>query len=561
MRGAGETKFQLADFEPQLNNWPELNVRYEGQGSADFTSPVGTVTGPFVVTYDEYGNTTCDTFYEQISYDPSFPADALAFLTGAKPKQEGKVVSWGFGGLNNPCRLLSFSTATGKFESTAEVHLAGIGSAEGKGRLKFYVPEARFETSNTNSAKYFAIPLFNCVADTGYRIYGDHPLRIYSTPAVPDDLPKDKKLVAAIKANEQNSVIGFFIDGQVCFIERLPDFDDRLLSLRSGSQRRITAVMVGEVGSSPTDTIENFRSWFPLGVLAVLGFGSGVDVGFPWIEIRDSAGALIRRLHARPWLPTFHEGDVLLSKFDVDMPKGSGIGTVIPQFLGLPEETKSFLGVTMNHARLGSLGSHLHLHDILDHLIRALECLCREFGLVQQNLLPALSAGTQSRIRTLLEDTTRQIRQIAEEARQRGELGDGRILETVASRASNSAATEKKFGLAVVDLLEKFGLHDAEVLDRFIASHPRADRLADWASVLSSYRGATIHEGYMDFTKKHDVKDVIRICRHLKDVIARVILKIIGYNGSYEPVTMTSYGPHKLDWVEPTTEPWKLGFK
>lgn len=217
-------------------------------------------------------------------------------------------MSWGFGGLNNPCRLLSFSTPLGRFESTAEVQIAHIGSVEGRGRLKFYVPEGRFETNNTNPAKYFAIPLFNCVADTGYRVYGDHPLRIYSTPAVPDDLPKDKKLFATIKANEQNSVIGFVIDGQVWFIERLPDFEDRLGSLRSGEHRRITAVMVAEIGSNPTDTIADVRSWMPLDNLAVLGFGSGVEVGFPWIEIRDSNGQLIRRLHGRPWLPTYHEG-------------------------------------------------------------------------------------------------------------------------------------------------------------------------------------------------------------------------------------------------------------
>jgi hypothetical protein len=115
--------------------------------------------------------------------------------------------------------------------------------------------------------------------------------------------------------------------------------------------------------------------------------------------------------------------------------------------------------------------------------------------------------------------------------------------------------------LAVIDLLHKFGLPDAKVIDRFIASHPRADGLPDWASVLSSYRGATIHEGYMDFAKKHDVNDVLRICRHLKDVVARLIFKIIGYSGTYEPVTMKSYGPHRVDWVEPTTEPKNLGFE
>jgi hypothetical protein len=42
-----ETNFHLADFDPKLNSWPELNLRYEGKGSADFTSPVGSVTYEF----------------------------------------------------------------------------------------------------------------------------------------------------------------------------------------------------------------------------------------------------------------------------------------------------------------------------------------------------------------------------------------------------------------------------------------------------------------------------------------------------------------------------------
>lgn len=215
----------------------------------------------------------------------------------------------------------------------------------------------------------------------------------------------------------------------------------------------------------------------------------------------------------------------------------------------------------MNHARLGSLGSHLHLHDILDHLIRALECLCKELGFIQKNLFPILSSGMQSNVRAVLDDVGREFRELARDARNSGQFDDARLLETIASRAANSAGTEKKFGLAVVDLLQKFDLRDAEVVDRFIAANPRGNGLADWASILSIYRGATIHEGYMDFTKKHDVNDVIRICTHLNDVITRVILKMIGYNGTYEPVTMRSYGPHRLDWVEVTTEPWKLGFK
>lgn len=52
----GNGAFSPADFEPKASNWFSANVKYEGSGSADFTSPVGGVTGPFLATYDERGD-------------------------------------------------------------------------------------------------------------------------------------------------------------------------------------------------------------------------------------------------------------------------------------------------------------------------------------------------------------------------------------------------------------------------------------------------------------------------------------------------------------------------
>jgi len=122
------------------------------------------------------------------------------------------------------------------------------------------------------------------------------------------------------------------------------------------------------------------------------------------------------------------------------------------------------------------------------------------------------------------------------------------------------AGTEQKFGLAVVDLLQCFGLPDQSVIDGYIAANPRMDGLRDWASVISSYRGSTIHEGYMDFDKKHDANDVVRISAHLKDALTRIIFKEVGYSGTYESVLARSYGPQAIDWIQPTTEPERLGF-
>ena len=145
-------------------------------------------------------------------------------------------------------------------------------------------------------------------------------------------------------------------------------------------------------------------------------------------------------------------------------------------------------------------------------------------------------------------------------AQQNQEFDDARLLTTIQSRVRSAADTENRFGLAVIDLLRHFALPDAAIIDSFIAQNPRSDRAPDWASVLSNYRGATIHEGYMDFEKKHDAGDVICICAHLKDLLTRIILKEVGYTGTYKSVLRRSYGPQAIDWIQPTTTPENIGF-
>jgi hypothetical protein len=97
-------------------------------------------------------------------------------------------------------------------------------------------------------------------------------------------------------------------------------------------------------------------------------------------------------------------------------------------------------------------------------------------------------------------------------------------------------------------------------LNKVGSRHVRKDGLRDWASLLTSYRGATIHEGYMDFEKKHDVQDVARVCTHLKDVIARPVFKECAYDGTYDSPVRSGFGSQEVEWVQPNTTADELGF-
>lgn len=124
------------------------------------------------------------------------------------------------------------------------------------------------------------------------------------------------------------------------------------------------------------------------------------------------------------------------------------------------------------------------------------------------------------------------------------------------------ATTERKFGLAVTDLLELFGLSDAYVMDEHYKVKPRTDGMEHWSDVISKYRGRVIHQGHLDLAGGTEWRDVWAVINHLHDVLARVVLKILEYDGGYQP-TVVPYRsvPFELGWVKPDTLAGTLGYK
>jgi hypothetical protein len=103
------------------------------------------------------------------------------------------------------------------------------------------------------------------------RLLRHHPLRIYETSEVPSSVPEADKVFATMKANQKNLLVGFFIEGRLRFVERFADYDDRVAALKNGAVRRITAILVGELGNLPASTLAEFWSWFPFELCLLWG--------------------------------------------------------------------------------------------------------------------------------------------------------------------------------------------------------------------------------------------------------------------------------------------------
>lgn len=132
-------------------------------------------------------------------------------------------------------------------------------------------------------------------------------------------------------------------------------------------------------------------------------------------------------------------------------------------------------------------------------------------------------------------------------------------LDAIASRAQNASQKEKSFGIAVADLAQKFGFHDAQVLDAHLAAHPHPTGKT-WPGVLTFYRAAATHDAYFDLQQRDDIYTVVRVANHLHDLLLRVLFKSIGYVGPYYSPISPLMQRDSLDWVTPTTPPALLGF-
>ena len=104
------------------------------------------------------------------------------------------------------------------------------------------------------------------------------------------------------------------------------------------------------------------------------------------------------------------------------------------------------------------------------------------------------------------------------------------------------------------------GLHDADIINGYYQSNPRADGMKDWSSVLSNYRGIAVHTGDFSFQEqKYDIHDVVRITYHLYDILVRIVFKMLGYDRTYQPIIINQTS-QPVDWVKADLQPSKLWY-
>lgn len=544
------------------NDWFSTSISYEGPGRAEFQNPPAAVEGGARVRLDEGGTLSVELTVERMLSEQPLRLGLTELFSGQKPVEvSGSVGISGGEEAPNPCTKLTVTTAQGEFSAAGDPHYSySVDIPSGNtGSATFTPLRSQFDAVGNGQPHYWVMPLSNFLSSfiSRHPVLDRHTLRIYPTPVVPDGLEGDDAFIAAYNANLKNRLITFEFMGRPGFIEALPDYDQRVKNLTEGRERHsVTAVMVGEVGARSIEQAD-LEEWFPDDLLRLLSIVTGTPVGAPWVEFRDSRGELVRRVHAKLNLSPFSQGHRPLKEG-----VHSGTGYLITRYLSSPDRGESYLNVVLKHLFLAARYSQ-SIEDKFIYLARAFENLCQHYGFKARDLMKGLDTHYQQTIETILKTAADQIRDEARAAARAGRLDQSRLLDSIAERTVRTpGGKENSFGLAVAELLRHFSLPDADIVDAHYQANPRPDGTPTWSGVLSKYRGTPVHTGFFNISgKEHDVDDIWTIERHLHDVLLRIIFKIIGYDGTYQPPVKTMTSAMPADWVVPGLPASELGYK
>ena len=500
------------------------NLRYEGNGWAEFGNPLLRIKGPTVVETDERGLTIATMQVEEVPTSLSV-ADGFAMLLGDVFKSMNET--------GKPCSM-EVNTPAGVFRTINRFSRRhNIRPAEVSTQLR--CDRAQFVVADL-PAKYWRLPILNFHGSLqpAFRLRElKHPLRL-STVA---------------------PITPFQIGREIGFLENVANHEELTKCQQNGDRApHITAALVAPVVGG-IGTFSEIKSWFPFGLLNLLGLSSGSRVGAPWIEFFNENGLLVQRTHVHLGTDHYEKGDEFLN----DVVHRGGLGRLITCALESSEFGQPYVNVALNHLLLGNRDSQA-LEDKVSHFSRALDALAEHFGLDVQNLLDGLIEEDKVAVKAILGNARDRIREIGAKRRAAGNAQAFSVLERVAERAAATpACTDRSFGLGVLDLLSRFGLQDSAVADAYYASHSTGGK--GWVQLLSHYRGLSQHGGAFGFEDgEHSAVEVFRFANHLGDIVTRILLKLLGYDGQYQERNARWAGGKDLDWVVPETPADEIGF-
>lgn len=542
-------------YSPILNPWFSSELIYAGWGKASFENPIGTVEGKTKINVNDLGDLKIEMEYERLETKEPISSNSetfriLKFLHQYSGKNDRVVIGIGDGN-KNPCSKLIVETGDGVFTSEENISWTALDFND---RIVFWITRGTFEVTEKIKPKYWVAPLINYISEFSrnqHPLLIQHPLRLYSTPTVLEIEDKDNKNNALLAANRKNFLIGFEFGEKIGFIERLPDYSEKEQRLKSEQVRQcVTALMIGEI----TGNLEN-TTWFPHEYTNLLSFTSGSEVGASWLEFRNEEGKLVSRKHFSSHKTCYEKGYAVINES-----LHGGTGHLISVASNSSEFQKSHIRVLINH--LTQVSSYnRHLENRMTILIRAIEGISEKHGFGSQNLMDYLPVKYQQSVKEILTETKHKTEKLMRQAQKENLIEASIALRRIGNRVENANNKDGDFGLKVVDLLKFYKLPDSEIMEKHYSETNSESR--SWASFLSQMRNDPIHTGYFEMEKgTYESDEIIKTQDHLHDILIRIVLKTLGYEGEYQPRVIDHLTDGKtVNWVTKESTLSDLGYK
>jgi hypothetical protein len=526
-------------------NWLETSLVYEGMGHLELEDPYIIIKGKANIQFDGLGEASAWIECDDISFtsptDPDliqlFKKNPLSVPEFAKLKPIINQIT------NNTLKKFTAKTSKGVFSLTDDKIIYSYDKINNRINVSFL--NSAFTSSKRTQIKYMVLPISNFLPaefDNSDSKFRDHPLR----------------------TGHGDNLIYFYINEAPCFIEPLSTYEDRRKELLEGkSNREITAVIICELVTPQIEILDIEH------LLDLLSLATGSEIGVPWIECRDDQGELIKRIHLQlnQW-SNFSRGHVVIDEWI-----HNGIGRLIASYWSSSyKNSPDLTAIARNLVKSGF--NDLTTEDRLSYLFRALDCLCIAYGLGKIDLRQKLDIDQTRAVNEAFDSFAYKIhflsREAAGKARTAAKKGLSdeskkfeerhNILQGMESSINmNPPYMDDRYGRKVAQLLSDFELYDVSIVNSFYRENRRPDKKKSLIGILSYYRGVTMHKGYFDFQKDLYLrKDIPRVRSHLHDILLRIVLKMLCYDGNYQ--SPISYLPVPVDWVKPTTSARELGY-
>jgi hypothetical protein len=512
--------FSSADFRQMVPD----DAAYSGQGRITFHSPDGEVLGPVTVKVSSGGKVTVRVEIENYSIPQEYHGFLMPFLQGNIAEQNGAKTTFKHVGAQ-AITAIDIAVPEGKFRGTRGLvsgSHSGVFSNEGAW-LEIVPSDLELLPAEDKREELWCLPLFGALSE--FRACANACWMVGREP-----------------------YLHFSADGYDCGIQIFESTDNSL----SGEP---SAVAFGTIGNRPHATPDAVSALIPWGLFSALEFACGGDVGSPWIELRNYEGRLSRRVHLRFGASGQGDGFPALSRYD-SAGTYSGISSFLGCFFGLPQATRRSLSTAMNLIRQGAPGNATVDSCIAD-LVKALDAICKRHGPTRQNLLKQLDSYNANAVGLITAEAREKLKATRRQCKADGKLVQLAVIDKIISRQANVATDEEDFGIAVTALLNKIGLHDATAMNAYYSTLTND---VTWEGLLSAIRGEVIHSGALHVNGRDELLVWFHFARHLHDICKRVILREIGYNGTYDASNATFTGAYELGRVTPATTISQLGY-